>query len=218
MRKCVWLVFVFWILAGTSPRTDEEELGSTVQRAGWEETCVWGWEGRLGGSAENPWAAETGCFQVSILSLNIFNHCLVVRACKYNHLPLFLTQDNGKEQEERKNLLKRNAQHKPSVLHVLFSVPSDVHLYSEAWRDFQPPQQHTPQHSSVIFFTHHVWQGNNCSHISLQNFTLSFGTFFPTGECMFTWNSISLYLLTKRRGQCLSELQYGINTWCRDHA
>lgn len=52
-----------------------------------------------------------------------------------------------------------------------------------------------------------------CWHISLQDFTLSFGSFFPTAKCMFMWNSVFLYLLTKTRGQSLSELQSGMSIW-----
>lgn len=114
---------MFWILAGATPWTDEEELGGTVQRAGGEEASVWGREGQLGGSAENPRAAETGCLQVSISSLHIFNDWLVFRTRKCNILPVFLIQDDGKEQEERKNLLKRDTWYNPSVLHALFLCP-----------------------------------------------------------------------------------------------
>lgn len=56
---------MFSLSAGAAPRTDEEELGGPVQRAGREEASVRGGEGQLGGSTENPRAAETGRFQVS---------------------------------------------------------------------------------------------------------------------------------------------------------
>lgn len=51
--------------AGAAPRTDEEELRGPVQRAGGEEASVRGGEVQLGGSAENPRAAETGRLKVS---------------------------------------------------------------------------------------------------------------------------------------------------------
>lgn len=102
---------MFWSSAGATPRTDEKELGGAVQRAGGEETSLWGREGQLGSSAENPGAAETGCLQVSNTE-KLFNSqspvCFLIATCALTWLFWFLTQDNGEEQEERKNLLKRD--------------------------------------------------------------------------------------------------------------
>lgn len=49
--------------ASAASRTDEEEPGGSAQRAGGEETRLWGGESQLGGSAA-PGAAEAGGLQV----------------------------------------------------------------------------------------------------------------------------------------------------------
>lgn len=59
--------------AGATPRADEEKPGGAVQRAGGEEAGVRRGEGQLGGSAENPRAAETGCLQVSNMHAYTFH-------------------------------------------------------------------------------------------------------------------------------------------------
>lgn len=83
-RVWPWVSVTLWPSAGATPRTDEEEPGGAVQRAGGEEASVRGWEGQLGGSAENPGAAETGRLQVSntlcntnvcSMSLTLYRYC-----------------------------------------------------------------------------------------------------------------------------------------------
>lgn len=68
--KMSLFLFIFVIIfvlskAWETPRTDEEELGGAVQRAGGKEASVWRGEEQLGDSAKNSGAAETRRFQVS---------------------------------------------------------------------------------------------------------------------------------------------------------
>ena len=157
---------MFWSSAGATPRTDEKELGGAVQRAGGEETSLWGREGQLGSSAENPGAAETGCLQVSN-SEKLSNHqsavCFVIATCPLIRLFWFLTQDNGEEQEERKNLLKRDTScsfNFTKKTHI-FSLPPEVRIYCGAQNIHTHKQIWGASHSttslSVTFNMHHMW-------------------------------------------------------------
>lgn len=79
----------------------------------------------------------------------------------------------------------------------------------------------------VAFNVHHVWhrchshththtcngsQQSMCSSLCRASLYLLKPLTFH-GECMFLWNSIFLYFLTKRRSQGSSDLKYSVSTW-----